>query len=344
MEQSGQTVSSNSNISINFLKENNTEFSQNFSKISPKPVVLQMNSQGGMPFILLNTNLCERPIKMFIDTGAAVSIIASDVIDDKIIEENCTLNFFGINENNNSIKTHGMVHSIFSIHETFLNINLHIVDRKYTGSADGYLGLDFLASYKINIDLNKMFLIIKLRNNINSNENDKLNNEPEKGHLKEEIEENFLNILSQSYFEPEKSKKLQKKRKTKCQKNKKVEIKTCQQICTTSSAKILETVKHTVDKSNLENCCVKNNIQSLPNSKFIDMEQYQNSLVCSNVPQEKNINCQEQKYESSQSSLNTLLKKQGSETNYNFETPKVIQIGKMSDSNTSSVHYFEDYG
>lgn len=231
MESLGQIVPSISHICINFRTVDNEP--QVLEKISTTPQVFQyeVNSdkilkhefilENGIPFIFLETNLCERPIKLFVDTGAAVSIIANDVIENEVIRENYILNLFGIAGKEFPIKTEGMVHGIIDFNNTFLGSTFHLVDRKYIGTADGYLGFDFLAPYKVNIDLGQICLQINLDNIMQrelQSEKSSLNKEEEieqnltvekenslksSAEEKEETEEFFLNILIQNYdFEP----------------------------------------------------------------------------------------------------------------------------------------------
>lgn len=373
MEQLGQMVSSDSSFSMNFISaENISDISH---KIINKPEISQKNSiiddiikqkifaENGMPYILLKTNLCERPIKLYIDTGAAISIVADDVIKNEIIKENDIINLFGLDGKEVSIKTQGIVHNIFTMGNSLLKTKLHIVDRKYVGPGDGYLGIDFLAPYKVIIDLNEMFITINFKKLMitNQNENDELNNEPKKGHSNAEIEENFLNILAQSYeFQPRNIKNLQKKQNlrklyakniskntnTLTQKefenDKNFKINTCQETRSSKNSKKGDTI----NKLNVKNYYAKNNsnnshIQSLPNNKVLDMEQYRNSLVYGKIPE--NASCKEQKCESLPYSPSTLVKKQYYETAQEFETPQFNEIYGNSDLNTN-VHYFKDYG
>lgn len=359
MEQLGQDVSSNSNISINFrLGENITDISQ---KIKNEPEISQINSntkeiieqkmfaENGMPYILLETNLCARPIKLFIDTGATVSIIANDVVKNEVIKENYILNLFGIAGKEDSVNTQGMLHGIFSMDNTSLKTKLHLIDRKYVGPGDGYLGFDFLAPYKVNIDLNKMILTINLKKliKLNQNENDKLIIVATNGHLNEEIEENFLNILAQHYvFEPKRQKCLKKNHKNEkslkkskgkdpiedkvfnkldqkeCQNNKFFKINVCQINCSTSPK--VDTIAQ--NRSNLDNN------KSFSSNGILDSEMYQTSLACGKIPQQKIENCV----------VSTLEKKYYPKIK--IKKPRFSEINKNSDLNTSYVHYFKDYG
>lgn len=176
---------------------------QNENEID-KTLELEFFFEKGAPFILLNTNLCERPLKLLIDTGASVSIVASDIIKENIQKTNYFFSLFGIAGKEVSVTTEGMVNGILNFDNTLLGSTFHLVDRKYAGTADGYLGFDFLAPYKVNIDLDKMCLRINLKNIFSSAE--KMNTD------KEETEEIFLNILAQNFeFERNESAKAQLK-------------------------------------------------------------------------------------------------------------------------------------
>lgn len=48
----------------------------------------------------------------------------------------------------------------------FLDMEFHLVIRKYVGVADDHLMFDFLSLYKTNIDLHGMYLTIQLKDNI----------------------------------------------------------------------------------------------------------------------------------------------------------------------------------
>lgn len=83
----GQVVPSEfKNLSVNFRTLENDKnvldllkklqnVNSNVSNI--RQTILQEN---GAPYVLLSTNLIERPIKLLIDTGASLSLIASDLV------------------------------------------------------------------------------------------------------------------------------------------------------------------------------------------------------------------------------------------------------------------------
>ena len=196
MEDLGQIIPSISNISINFrTAENEMEI---LNKIYAMPQILQYNIDSnktikhkiffekGAPFIFLNTNLCNRPLKLLVDTGAAVSIIANDIINKDTNKTNYSITLFGIAGSEISVTTKGMVYGILEFDSSLLGTTLHLVERKYAGSGDGYLGFDFLGTYKVKIDLNEMCLNINLENIIKIN--NEINNETKTMIEKKEIE------------------------------------------------------------------------------------------------------------------------------------------------------------
>lgn len=209
MESLGLANPSALNISINFRTSENEP--QILQHICTKPKI--MNEGGntiieqpffldkGAPFMLLCTNLCDRPLKMLIDTGAAVSIVAGDLIKNSIQKNDYFFNLFGIAGKDVSVTTEGMIYGIFNFGNTYLGATLHIVDRKYTGSGDGYLGFDFLAPYRVTMDLNKMCLRINLNNLFKNNEGieQKSDESVKDDELNKEIEPTFLRILAENY-------------------------------------------------------------------------------------------------------------------------------------------------
>lgn len=59
--------------------------------------------------ILININVINKPVKLLIDTGASLSIIAKDLISNKIKKKDFRINLFGILEKERSIATDGSV-------------------------------------------------------------------------------------------------------------------------------------------------------------------------------------------------------------------------------------------
>lgn len=145
------------------------------------------NEEGAM-FILLKSNLRERPTKLLIDTGASISLLAKDVIPNETHIMNYIVNLYGIVGKDASIKTLGMVHGSFLIGNNLLETTLHLVDTKYAGPADGYL--DFLSSYKVIIDMNEMKMKFKLKKSTKEGAVDARENS---NNIIEDVNDNFLN-------------------------------------------------------------------------------------------------------------------------------------------------------
>lgn len=175
MEQDGLLAPSVINdLTINFRTTENDEKTLNLLRsfhIQPqceneKRIVIKHKifSENGAPFIYLCTNLSNRPLKLLCDTGAAISILASDIVLDRIKRVDCVINLYGIAGKDVSVKTQGMVVGLFRMSKQLIATTLHLVDRKYSGPADGYLGFSFFQNYNIIIDMNEMCVKFNLDN------------------------------------------------------------------------------------------------------------------------------------------------------------------------------------
>lgn len=150
-------------------------------------------------FIIIKTDLTIRPIKLLIDTGASISLIATDVVLSNIQKLNFIVDLWGITGTNNTIKTLGVING----HSEFCNqrfgITLHTINRKYAGVADGYLGYDFLSQNNAIINIRDLELHLNLETPI-TNQSKQTDNTDQKKHLENN---NFLHILANSYEFPD---------------------------------------------------------------------------------------------------------------------------------------------
>lgn len=120
-------------------------------------------NENGAPYLIVKTNLCERPLKFLIDTGASLSLIANDLIGESILRKKYFINLYGLVGKEISVSTEGIIYAILTLGNQYLDMTFHVIDRKYAGPGDGYLGYDFLSLYKTDIDLEKMSIQIKLK-------------------------------------------------------------------------------------------------------------------------------------------------------------------------------------
>lgn len=174
MKHEGQHVSSTKfDISINFRTAKNDKHTLNKIKnlqrvyyngdVHEDILEQRIFDENGAAYIFLETNLTNRPLKLMVDTGASISLVAIDAISDSTKMLNFIVKLSGI-VGGITVNTKGMVQGVLSIDGCFLGTTLHVVDREHAGPADGYLGYDFLMPYMAIINMNKMCLQINLRN------------------------------------------------------------------------------------------------------------------------------------------------------------------------------------
>lgn len=209
MGQEGRLVSSViSNININFRTSENDQnilkALKDFQKtaqnqtVETKEISQKIFNENGAPFIQIKSNLNERPLKLLIDTGAAITILASDLVSKDVNRINYIVNLYGIVGKDVSIKTEGIVSGSINMNDQHLGAIMHLVDRKFSGPADGYLGYDFLSSYGVLVDMKEMLIkIVLIKGEQESEKQNEIICHCDK--LEEEKEVNFLQILAQTY-------------------------------------------------------------------------------------------------------------------------------------------------
>lgn len=129
----------------------------------PQILTIKLIFEGKSPFVLLNTNLSNRPLKLLVDTGATLSLVSQNTITNSRKFVNYRINLYGLpGRDAAAIQTSGMVNGTSTIGDCQIGTSLHLIDGKYTGNADGYLGFDFLTKYKAIIDLGNGTLALRL--------------------------------------------------------------------------------------------------------------------------------------------------------------------------------------
>lgn len=109
---------------------------------------------------------------MLVDTGAAISILASYMVSEKIKKIDYSVNLFGIVGKEISIKTEGIVVGQFKMGEQLINTTLHLVNPKYSGPGMGYFGFDILSALCMIVDMNEMCVALSLGNLIANKDNE----------------------------------------------------------------------------------------------------------------------------------------------------------------------------
>lgn len=196
MKYTGRYISSNfPNLTINFRTFENSEQILNVLRDFQFPkqkinirneVETKIFTENGAAYVLLESDCRERPLKLLIDTGASITLLANDVNTKNSQVTKYIIKLFGV-VRDVSIETQGLISGKFKIGGQEMESTFHLIDRKYAGPADGYLGYDFLSTYKTIIDMNEMKIIFNIKNE-----------EREINHLCPD-EGNFLNILANSY-------------------------------------------------------------------------------------------------------------------------------------------------
>lgn len=112
--------------------------------------------------MFVKSNLCDKPLKLLIDTGAGLSLISKNALKEGTYKKDFQINLYGLIGKEISIQTEGITYAILNMGGQFLDTTFHIIEEEYTGPGDGYLGFDFLSLYKTKIDLEKMKICIKI--------------------------------------------------------------------------------------------------------------------------------------------------------------------------------------
>lgn len=207
-EQNDQIVST-SNLRVNFLtKENNNDtiqILQNMqtpSKNDIPKITYDLKKVNSTLHIKLFTNVTKRPIVLIVDTGASITLVAQDTIMDFSPKRNCKIDLCGVTGTDNLIQTSGTVCGYSAIENHILGTTMHLVDRKYAGPADGYLGFDFLSQYKTTIDIENSKIHFKLNGTFDTIETPiKIPSEtkPTSNTVEPFENMNFVNILGVTY-------------------------------------------------------------------------------------------------------------------------------------------------
>lgn len=214
MDCTGQNIPSNL-LTVKFRTNENSEKVMNILKKfhnneTNMGLICKIVQENSSIFIIINTNLTTRPIKLLIDTGASISLIAIDVILNNIQKSDFIIDLWGITGTNNTVKTLGVVNGVSEFGDQLFGISLHTIERKYAGVADGYLGFDFLSQNNAIINIADLELHLNTKTSTNG-----LNTRSVDSKLIDTENNNFLHILANSYEFPNQVKYKNPERKNK---------------------------------------------------------------------------------------------------------------------------------
>lgn len=126
------------------------------------PIIQTLIIERGAAFAICTTNITIRPIKLLVDTGASLTLVAAYLIKHSVYIQPHKLNSFGVTGSEFKIQTEGIVHGQMIFPDNSIGMAMHLVDKKYAGVADGYLGFDFLCQYKATINIAEKRLIYEI--------------------------------------------------------------------------------------------------------------------------------------------------------------------------------------
>ncbi|CAH4029897.1 unnamed protein product [Pieris brassicae] len=143
----------------------NTQHSTTTSSNSKDtPTVFEVTSNAikrSLPYVLLQTNVSEIPIKFLIDSGSSVSLMKQSCVQKKLFFEPPKILLKGINSNSEATKTLGQFPlKFFLSNKQNITFDFHAVD-DINLPYDAIIGNDFLNDLEGIIDYNQNLLTLK---------------------------------------------------------------------------------------------------------------------------------------------------------------------------------------
>lgn len=131
-------------------------------EITPKSKIYVQNIvqlENNDVVMLVNISICSRQVKLLVDCGAHASMLKSTCIRGNVLYyPEIRYCLIGINGPERSIKTHGAAFGNILINSIALKQQFQIAGDDIYLNYDGILGMDFLNSYKVKIDIESMRL------------------------------------------------------------------------------------------------------------------------------------------------------------------------------------------
>lgn len=109
-----------------------------------KTIILNIKEENEAITWTVTTNVTIKPIKLIIDTGSQVTLIAEDLIKQNVVIGPPEFYITGISGRECRVSTAGSVDAMYLCEQGTLSDNFNLIDRRYTGNYDGYLGMKFM--------------------------------------------------------------------------------------------------------------------------------------------------------------------------------------------------------
>lgn len=127
-------------------------------------IVTPLEESNGTLIWKVRSSFTDEPIELMVDTGAQVSILAEDKVRPGTKIMGNPIKIYGIAGEDEKISTHGkVIGKVYPTRDQGIITQIHIVNRKYSGPLDGFLGMDFLQTYNAVIDSKQKILILRER-------------------------------------------------------------------------------------------------------------------------------------------------------------------------------------
>lgn len=123
----------------------------------------KLEIRGGDIFITLTTEFTIRPIRLLVDTGAAISLISENVIKPDAKLRNLNVKLFGFSGKDHYVNSSKAVDGLINMSvepNSQIGATFHIVSPVYTGETDGFLGADFILFYRTILDFGRCKMIL----------------------------------------------------------------------------------------------------------------------------------------------------------------------------------------
>lgn len=129
MENTGQTFPSKMQFNINFCTENNDnsilDILKSFQKIKNVSTIHhKIFHENDAPYLIIKKKLCNRPLKLLIDTGASLSLISNETNSNKITKRDCQINLYGLIGKEMPIRTEGIINKKLIYAESISNCHI----------------------------------------------------------------------------------------------------------------------------------------------------------------------------------------------------------------------------